>query len=433
MKLALLGGGGFRVPLVFGALLDDPSRLITELSLYDTSAARLSVITTVLSQLDPEGAGPVIHATTDLAEAVSGADFVFSAVRVGGLSGRVTDERAALSLGVLGQETTGPGGIAYALRTAPVALEIARTVKEHAPNAFVINFTNPAGIITELMQSVLGSRMIGICDTPSGLGKRLGALYGADETQLSLDYVGLNHLGWLRHAWYQGLDLVSEILADDDALARLEEGKVFGADWLRAIRMLPNEYLYYYYFNREAVRSITSGDATRGEFLLAQQARFYRDAEQNPDAALALWQQTRDQREASYMAESREKDEERPDVAGGGYERVALSLMSAIVGGGHRPMILNVRNGSTLPSLPADAVVEVPCLVDTAGAHPLATAEPPAAELSLMIRMKEIERLTIRSVLEQDPELAYRAIALHPLVDSVAVARELFESYRANA
>lgn len=429
MKLALLGGGGFRVPLVFNALLSQHGDLIDDLWLHDTEADRLQVIRNVLTQAQGDRPGPTLHITTDLAEAVRGADFVFSAIRVGGLAGRVHDERAALDLGVLGQETTGAAGIAFALRTGPVALEIARTVAAEAPKAFVINFTNPAGIMTELMQTVLGQRVIGICDTPSGLGNRVGALYGASEFELSLDYVGLNHLGWLRHAWYHGRDLVAEVLAEPEKLARLEEADVFPIEWMQRLGALPNEYLYYWYCNREAVASILSADATRGEFLQAQQSRFYRAATAEPARALELWTATHDEREATYMAEARDEGEERPDLTGGGYERVALALMRAIALGERAEMIVNVRNGHTLAALPPDAVIEVPCLVDAAGAHPLSTEPPGGAELGLMMQMKAVEQLAIRAVLEQDRGLAFEALAKHPLVGSVEIAEKLTEAF----
>src|SRR5579859_1716672 len=176
MKLAIIGGGGFRVPLVYQALIAG-QKLIDEVWLYDTSADRLRVIEAVLAQLGGD-AQVTVYATTELDEAVAGADFIFSAIRVGGLAGRIADERAAIDLGLVGQETTGPGGIAYALRTVPVATHLARRVLALAPHAYVINFTNPAGLITEAMQRVLADRVIGICDTPSGLGTRLAGLFG---------------------------------------------------------------------------------------------------------------------------------------------------------------------------------------------------------------------------------------------------------------
>ena len=200
MKLTILGGGGFRVPLVHGALVrDDSAGRVTEVVLHDLDEQRLRAMSQVLTQAGAGiGHAPTIRATTDLDEALRGADFVFSAIRVGGLAGRTLDERVALDLGVLGQETTGPGGLAYALRTVPVAVDIARRTREVAPNAWFINFTNPAGIVTEAMQGVLGDRVIGICDSPIALARRAIGALGIDQADTEIDYVGLNHLGWLR-------------------------------------------------------------------------------------------------------------------------------------------------------------------------------------------------------------------------------------------
>ena len=425
MKLSIIGGGGFRVPLVYQALVaGDP--LIDQVWLHDTSVSRLAVIESVLSQLPH----PIpVHGTTVLDEALEGSDFVFSAMRVGGLPGRIADERAAIELGVIGQETTGPGGIAYALRTIPVALRMAERVAALAPEAYVINFTNPAGMITEAMQEILGDRVIGICDTPSGLGTRLAGLLGVSSEEVRLDYAGLNHLGWLRAAFYQGRDLVAEILASDVALSELEEAQIMGAGWLRTLGMIPNEYLYYYYCNREALRAVREG--TRGEFLRRQQDDFYRRVSAQPSGALSAWRQTLRERESSYMAEARPAGTERP-ASGGGYEQQALGLISAIATGEPKTMILNVRNGDALPGLPPDSVVEVPCHVDGKGPHPLPVSVFGGAELGLLQQVKAVEQLTIGAARDRDPQLALKALALHPLVDSVNVARELLATYRRN-
>ncbi|MEU4619813.1 6-phospho-beta-glucosidase [Actinoplanes sp. NPDC023801] len=199
MRLTILGGGGFRVPLVHRALLADRRRTgITELALHDVDKARLDAIGRVLAaQARDVPDAPVLIVTTDLDEAVTGADFVFCAIRVGGLRGRVVDERVALAAGVLGQETVGAGGISYGLRTVPEAQRIAERIARLAPAAWTINFTNPAGLVTEAMAVHLGDRVIGICDSPSGLVDRVVRTIGADPAAVRVDYAGLNHLGWL--------------------------------------------------------------------------------------------------------------------------------------------------------------------------------------------------------------------------------------------
>jgi 6-phospho-beta-glucosidase len=200
MKLTIIGGGGFRVPQVFEAVsADDAPVRIDELSLYDVSESRLTTIRAIIDELAQRTKhSPRITVTQDLTEALRDADFVFSAVRIGGTAGRISDERTALDLGVLGQETVGPGGLAYALRTIPFMVKLAEIIREVAPEAWVINFTNPAGMVTEAMRGVLGDRVVGICDTPIGLMRRAVAAVsatsasGATPPPLHFDYVGLN-------------------------------------------------------------------------------------------------------------------------------------------------------------------------------------------------------------------------------------------------
>ncbi|MFD0141142.1 MULTISPECIES: 6-phospho-beta-glucosidase [unclassified Streptomyces] len=437
MKLTILGGGGFRVPLVYGALLGDHAEgRVTRVTLHDLDGGRLSAIARVLTE---QAAGvpdaPEVTATTDLDEALRGADFVFSAIRVGGLQGRAADERIALAEGVLGQETVGAGGIAYGLRTVPVAEHIARRISVLAPDAWVINFTNPAGLVTEAMSRILGDRVVGICDSPVGLGRRVARLLGADPDEAWIDYVGLNHLGWLRGLRVDGRDELPRLLADEEALGAFEEGRLFGPEWLRTLGAIPNEYLHYYYFNREAVHAYQRAERTRGAYLRDQQAGFYGEMGKPDTPALATWHRTLADREATYMAANREaagigeRDEE--DLESGGYEKVALALMRAIARNERATLILNVRNGTTLSVLDADAVIEVPCVVDAAGAHPVAVAPLPYHAVGLVTAVKAVEREVLAAAASGSRATAVKAFALHPLVDSVSVARRLVDGYTA--
>ncbi|WP_405487140.1 6-phospho-beta-glucosidase [Streptomyces sp. NBC_00096] len=444
MRLTILGGGGFRVPLVYGALLGDRGEgRVSHVTLYDEDSGRLGAMARVLADQAAASVGgiagaPAVTATTDLDEALRGADFVFSAIRVGGLEGRAADERIALAEGVLGQETVGAGGIAYGLRTVPVAREIARRVARNAPGAWVINFTNPAGVVTEAMAEELGDRVIGICDSPVGLGRRIARLLGARPEEAWIDYVGLNHLGWVRGLRIGGRDELPRLLADAAALESFEEGRLFGADWLRSLGAIPNEYLHYYYFNRDTVRAYQEAKQTRGAFLRDQQRGFYAEAgrpEQAPGAALAAWDRTRAEREATYMAENREVagvgEREESDLESGGYEKVALALMRAIARDERATLILNVRNRGTLSVLDAGAVIEVPCLVDANGAHPVAVDPLPLHAVGLVTSVKVAEREVLAAAASGSRADAVKAFALHPLVDSVGVARRLLEGYAA--
>ncbi|MEU9332596.1 6-phospho-beta-glucosidase [Streptomyces sp. NPDC048290] len=437
MRLTILGGGGFRVPLVYGALLADRAEgRVTEVVLHDLDSARLSAVTRVLAdQAAAVPGAPRVTATTDLDEALRGADFVFSAIRVGGLEGRAQDERVALAEGVLGQETVGAGGIAYGLRTVPVAVDIARRVARLAPDAWVINFTNPAGLVTEAMSRHLGDRVVGICDSPVGLGRRIARVLGvANPAEAWIDYAGLNHLGWVRGLRVGGRDELPRLLADPALLGSFEEGRLFGPDWLRALGAIPNEYLHYYYFNRETVSAYQRAERTRGAFLRDQQAAFYAEAGDPAAPALAAWERTRAEREATYMAENRESagaGEREADDLSGGYEKVALALMRAIARDERTTLILNVRNGTTLAGLDAEAVVEVPCLVDANGAHPVAVDPLPGHATALVCAVKAVERQVLAAAATGSRTAAVTAFALHPLVDSVTVARRLVDGYTA--
>lgn len=446
MRLVVLGGGGFRVPLVHGKILADrqlagsrqpagPQEQVDELVLHDVDESRLAAVAAVLDQqaLGAEWR-PTLRTTTRLDEALPGADVVFSAIRSGGLEGRARDERIAQDEGLLGQETVGPGGVCYALRTIPVAVELARRVAELAPNAWLINFTNPAGVVTEAMSGVLGDRVIGICDSPTGLCSRVASALGVGGAEAWFDYVGLNHLGWLRRVLVGGVDRLPELLADDAALASFEEGRLFEPEWLRAIGAVPNEYLHHFYYPREIVAA--GGERTRGEFLLDEQRDFYRRAGEAPDDALRIWREVRQRREESYLAEAREVagagQRSEQDVQGGGYEDVALRLMAAIAGDqAGETIVLNVRNRGAVPALDDDAVVEVPCLVDGNGAHPVATGPLEGHFAGLMTAVKAVDRATIAASHQRSRALALRAVAGHPLVDSVAAATRALDNYAA--
>jgi 6-phospho-beta-glucosidase len=442
MRLTILGGGGFRVPLVYRALLAGARRgdaFITEVALHDVDAGRLAAIGRVLAAQarDVRGA-PTVITTTDLGEAVAGAAFVFSAIRVGGLAGRVLDERVALGAGVLGQETVGAGGISYGLRTVPAARRVAETVARLAPDAWTINFTNPAGLVTEAMAERLGDRVIGICDSPSGLVDRVLRVLGADPATARISYAGLNHLGWLygveTGAEESRKDLLAGLLADAATLETLEEGRLFGAGHLRELGAIPNEYLHYYYDSAGTLAAIRDAPRTRGEFLLEQQHRCYASLEASTDP-LEAWLGAWREREATYMAENREAagagerehDESRP----AGYEGVALAVMRALARDEPARLILNVRNRGTIGVLDDDAVVEVPCTVGARGPVPEKILKFPDHGVALVRAVKAAERGVLEASASGSRAAAVRAMAAHPLAGGEEKAAVLIDGYRA--
>lgn len=427
MRLAILGGGGFRVPLVYAELVRRPELGVRELVLADPDPARLAVIARMAASTTAFS----VRLAGTVAEAVAGADFVFSAIRVGGTAGRVADERRAVRAGLLGQETVGAGGLTYALRTLPTVWQIARTVAELAPDAWLINFTNPAGLITEACRAELGDRVIGICDSPAGLVGRAARALGRPVEELTPDYLGINHLGWLRALRWHGEDLLPGLLADPDRLAGIEEGRLFGPALLRRLAAIPNEYLYFYYHSRELAAAQHTG-LTRGELVAGEQSEFYAAAAAQPERTAELWELARRSREESYLAEARSGERDAEDLAGGGYQRIALHLMHALAGGPARRLILNVPAAGAVGLLPADLVIETECAVDGTGARPLPVAPPDLHQLGLITAVRASERAIIAAARDGSYDGALYGLTIHPLVAGEQAARQVLDDLLAS-
>ncbi|GAB2625303.1 6-phospho-beta-glucosidase [Pseudactinotalea suaedae] len=431
VQLTILGGGGFRVPLVVDSVAGARSRVdIDQIVLYDLDPARLQVIAAVVAeQLAGRPDAPRVRLETDLRSAVENTDVLFSAMRVGGTEGRVRDEQVARDLGVLGQETIGPGGLAYAMRTVPVVDGVARLVADVAPQAWVVSFTNPAGLVTEAMRTHLGDRVVGICDTPIGLLRSAARALRLPQREVTGDYLGLNHLGWLRSLEHDGADHLPALLADRRLLLRLDEAALYDVEWLQALGSLPGEYLHYY----EPSAAREQAGPGRAEFLARQQAAFF---EAGPgEGAAQRWKAALAERENTYMADARTR--EHTDLSGGqreggGYHEVAVDLMAALLTGAPAWMILNLANDGVIPTLPDDAVIEVSAHVDAGGARPVGPHAPlTLAQLGLVTSVKASERLAIEAARSGSRELAWRAFAEHPLVRSPELGRQLVDGYLA--
>ncbi len=436
MKVALIGAGGTRMPLlVHGLLVRQAAIDLGEIALVDTDAERLAVMSALFDHLRAQaapGAGVRIAPAT-LDEALSGASFVFSAMRVGGSAARVRDERIPLALGVLGQETTGPGGMAMALRTIPVAVDIARRLEKLSPGAWLINFTNPSGLVTEAVADSGFSRVVGLCDAPSTLAHAIARFRGVDEGGISLSYAGLNHLGWAVDVKERGRSILSELLAERERLvASVRPLNPFPAELIGAIGCLPNEYLAYYYLRRATLEGVLAAKETRGEELLRRESALYPALAERLGAgdgagALEVYGRFVAERRSGYM--EREIGRRRPVTPESvfteeGYEGLALRAMTGLAGAGPEELVLNVRAPSPL----GDGVIETTCTVDR-GVTPHPWPGLPPHAMALVQAVKTYERLTVRAVCEGERRAAVEALLAHPLVGDYGLATALVDAF----
>lgn len=446
MKLTLIGGGGVRSPLFVMSLLRWHERIgVDELCLMDIDAHKLETFGAMCQEVVRRAGNPFRLTTTpDAWEALTGADHVITTIRVGFEQGRALDERIALKHGVLGQETTGPGGFAMALRSIPALLGYAEILQEVSPNAWMYNFTNPAGLVAQGLREAGFARTIGICDGANGGQGALAHWMGVPHEAVRAEVFGLNHLSWCRRAWVNGEEQMAKALADDRFVREMQA--LFDPELVRQIGFHCNEYLYYYYYAEKALQAITGEGKTRGEEIVELNERLMEQLEEigvvrNPEQALRAFFGYEKRRGATYMhyayggLSMEEADRQQvfdadiPDHAGEGYAGVALSVVEALQNGGPLYTALNVSNEGAIAGMADDDVVEVSCQVDQEGVHPLPIGEVPVMQLHLMKTIKLYERLTVLAIRERSRKRAVEALMVHPLVLSYSRAKGLVDDY----
>jgi 6-phospho-beta-glucosidase len=451
VKLAILGGGGVRMPAFVRAVLTSRPDLFGQITLFEPDELRRDTI----GRLSVELAGVLGHpgvvtVTGDAAEAFTGADYVFSAIRVGGDRGRVIDEEVALQRGIVGQETTGPGGAAMALRTIPVILEYCELLSRCAPQAVLINFTNPAGLITQAISAQGKVRAVGVCDTPGGTVLRLSQFLGAGRYEVGGSYAGLNHLGWVCSLRADGQERIGELVDRFEELQRFDHRFAgFDPDLVRRVGAIPAEYVYYFYDPARYVREVARAGSSRGQDVLALNTELLAGvaaafADGDTRAAWSAYDTLMGVRRDTYMrtdtegANGQGAARTRRAQAGaaaidsaaiGGYEGLALRVIDGLSGRAPGDVIVNVAEGASIGLDPAD-VVELPARVSPAGLTPLAAPELPRAARALVEQVKEYERGIVEAAMTGNAGLAAVALAEHPLVPGITAARELMADYR---
>ena len=430
-KVACIGGGGVRTPLVVFGVHECARRLgIDEIVLFDVAEERAQMMTALgQAVVRREGGSLRVRKASAFEDAVEGADFVLNSIRVGGIAGRAADERVAITHGYPGQETTGPAGMAMALRTVPVAVEQARLVHRLAPRGWLINFTNPAGLITQAILAHTDVRAVGICDTPSEMLHRIAIALGAEPAKVRCEYVGLNHLGWVRKIELNGEDVTERALGDDRFLDQLYPAPMFDHELIRGLKLIPTEYLYFYYSRGRALNNQRAHGGTRGieigrlnEDLYGRLGRLL--AAHDDAGALAAYTGSLNERSGSYMlleakGESTAGDtarQEDPFRAANGYHRIALAVMCALRGEENQRLIVNVRNQGAVDGIDTTDVVEVPCQIAGDAIRPERCGPLPAAARGLVLAVKEYERATIEAAMTGSLQAARKAMLLYPAI-----------------
>jgi 6-phospho-beta-glucosidase len=435
MKIAVVGGAGVRTPLLVSGLTatDLP---IDEIALYDLDQTRLSIIGPVAERMAGGGRWRGrVRLCRLLAEAVSSADFVFTSIRVGGIERRIRDEATAQRHGIAGQETVGPAGFAMATRTIPQMVQYARQIAEAAPRAWIVNFTNPVGMVTEAMRTA-SDRVVGICDTPTELFESAARALDLDPARCTFDYFGLNHLGWLREVYSGGEPQLHRLWHDAARLQSIYQVPLFDSVSLRELKLLPTEYVFYYDQPTRAFDNVRRAGRSRGQ-VIEELNRALFDALADPRAdddprsdRVARYNAYLRMRSGSYMQiESGAANPAPPPSLStlGGYDKIAASVVRAIHFNAGDVIPLSVVNHGNLRDLEDSDVVEVPCVVGANGARPLHVGGAPDRVRGLLQRVKEYERLTVAAALARSIAAARAALAANPLVPSRAAADALID------
>ena len=405
VKVSVVGGGSTYTPELVEGLASRADRLpVDELVLLDPDPLRLEVVGALAGRmLDRLGWGGRLVLTDRREEALEGADFVIVQLRIGGQAARLSDETIPGRFGVIGQETTGAGGFAKALRTVPVVLELAEeTARRGAPGAWFVDFTNPTGLVTQALLDG-GHRAVGLCNVAISLQRRLAATFEVEPDRVSLDHVGLNHLTWERAVTVDGVDRMDAILEDPSSYPGADE---FPAELVQALRAIPSPYLHYYYFPSEVLEHQRT-HRSRAEEVMEIEAgllELYRDPTLDEKPKLL------DERGGAF------------------YSEAAAALVASLHAGTGDIQVVNVRNGGAIPGLPDDDVVEVPARVDREGSHPLATSPLAPEMLGIVQHAKAYERLTIDAAIRGDRTTARTALLANPLVGDYGVAAPLLDA-----
>ena len=395
LKAAIIGAGSSYTPeLIEGFINKHDSLNFRSFYLMDINREKLEIVGGLAKRmLASKGfTGPVVL-TQNLDEAIAGADYIFAQIRVGGLASRILDEKIPLKYGLLGQETTGAGGLMNALRTVPVMLDIARRIEKLAPRAWLINFSNPSGIAAEALLNHTNVKMIGLCNCFINMHAAIAK--EINTANFDYEYIGLNHLSWITSVTHNGKDITDSLLKS--AGERMKNAPEFAYDdeLLAAIPAIPSSYLTYFYLRDRQLQKCLHAEKTRGETCVEIEEALMR---QYSDPALA------------------DKPKELAQRGGALYSTAAVSVVDAIENDKNEYHVVNVKNNGAVPFMDNDDVLELKCLVNRNGAAPLSVSTDIPYIKGMMQAVKAYEKLAVRAAVTESRADALAALMVHPLI-----------------
>lgn len=401
IKLTIVGAGSSYTPELLEELAGYQEKLhVREIMLYDIDEKRLEIMHSFCLRFAQKlGLHSEIKKTTVLKTALEGADFVDTQIRVGGNKQRVMDEKIPLKYGLVGQETTGAGGMMKAFRTIPVMLEVAHAMEEVAPDGWIINYTNPTGLITEAVTRYSKARIAGFCS--GGIFPKMWAksALGVPYQSVQYDYVGLNHLNFMSNITLDGRPVT-----DEEFMAIARKNESVNPELIKLLGVIPSPYLQWYYQTQEKIDKIFADGYTRGEYVQKLEKRVY---------------------EAYADPNNYDKPAALAERGGGGYSEVAIGFVNAVHNNIDTQMVVNVPNRGAVPFLPDNAVVEIGCLVNKTGMHPLHVANVPPMCWGIISAVKNYEQLAVEAAVEGSVTKMKWALLAHPLVRQYDLVEKL--------
>lgn len=419
LKIAVIGGGSSYTPEIiegFIAKKISGSLPIEEIYLVDIEEGRqkLEIVGALAKRMvQKAGADINIHLTLEREEALSGADFVTTQFRVGLMDARIRDERIPLRYDLIGQETVGAGGFANAQRAIPVILDICRDIKRLCPDAWLINFANPSGIVTEAVAKYTDVKVIGLCNVPIGMINTVAEVYGVSSERIYIEFAGLNHLVWGRKVKKDGVDITDEVInmiknAQNATMKNIPDIK-WGSEIIDALQVIPCPYHRYYYFKDMMLKHCLNDAATtgvRGEVVKQYEKELF---ELYKDPNLAI------------------KPPQLAKRGGAHYSEAAVNLIDSIYNDRKDIQVVNTKNNGAILDIPEDSVIECNCVIDSDGAHPIHIGHMETSTRGLLQTIKAYEQLTVDAAVHGNYGSALKALLINPLVGDFDKAKKVLD------